>query len=507
MSKLKLLFSVLLFALLCGTPQALFAQGDDCSVQNPEACTVNLSLFCQQRGEVPLSFGIDLDTFDIFFRATFAEKPTVNRFPLFFVDGEVESGNVNETRVTTLHCKGTVCSGALTVAKAEQLETTFDFDQATITVTLRKSNKFGKDICIGKFTNNPDLIAANDSSVRQICSLNTTTGNEAITGTGFFSPGGFGTDGESRFHLSIEGLDAETEYKICSVIGENKYKKVATFTPVLLATADDAAVYGTLTPKEQAEFDANPFLFSYELRRDVSNSTSSLLNQNLLSSPSLVLLNKSVSSSTSGSAVRSSNKKTSKKRRRARRRKQKNQSSRSLFSSLVRASDVTTSAASQEEVLAYLNFDPSGGSVIISESCTKNVLEQSIGTLVCGNDGEDDFRQCRFFSFSDADLSASACKEVKDDVGQLTVRVRNDEALSLTVCLDGMALNNTLEVALGTKSGDPDFPFAELKATENTALVAGDSTFLLLDSNVSDVSTVALSATGDCNDTLASVSF
>ncbi|MGA1192616.1 MAG: hypothetical protein ACO3XO_10080, partial [Bdellovibrionota bacterium] len=111
---------------------------------------------------------------------------------------------------------------------------------------------FGKDVCIGKFVNDPDVVASNLSDERQVCTLEPTAGNESVTAEGFFEPGGYGTEGASRFHLSLEGLDTTKRYRACSVTGTDRYAKVFSFQPVELAAAVDSEIYGSLSVDAQA---------------------------------------------------------------------------------------------------------------------------------------------------------------------------------------------------------------------------------------------------------------
>jgi len=504
---LPLSFLLPLFILF---PVLLQAQSDECSEEAPEKCRVDLNLFCEGGEKIPLAFSLNLDTFQTLdFTTIFSAAPPASRLPLVFVDGEVEAGNVREGGVTRLRCNGSVCTGSISIAKLQELSTRFDIDQAVVTVVLRKRTRFGKDVCIGKFVNDPDVVATNLSDERQVCTLEPTAGNESLIANGFFEPGGYGTEGIPRFHLAIEGMDTSKVYRACSVTGADRYQKVFTFQPVELATAVDAEIYGSLNTDQQAEFDANRELYSYELRRSLesfSSSMSSTSSNRFF--PSLSLINKSVSS-TSAQASKKKWNKRSRKRRRERRRKKKLKSSREL---ILASRDVEISAARRQDVLGWLNFDPLGATVVISESCKSDVVAKSVGTLVCGNAAENPNRNCERFTFADDTLGATACREVTSDVGKLVIRVRDDNPRELTVCLNGVAFGETVSVTDANQSATGTSYAGKLQITDSAELIAstiynGIPSFVLLPSAVSGVTSVALSATGDCNTVLGIVSF
>ncbi len=507
-TRFSLVSACLIFLVLF--PVLLLAQSDECSIETPEKCRVDLNLFCEGGERIPLAFSLNLDTFQTLdFTTTFSAAPPSNRLPLVFVDGEVESGNVREGGVTRLQCNGSVCTGSISIAKLQELSARFDLDQAVVTVVLRKRTRFGKDVCIGKFVNDPDVVASNLSDERQVCTLEPTPGNESVTAEGFFEPGGYGTDGVPRFHLSIEGLDTTKRYRACSVTGTGRYEKVFSFRPVELATAVDSEIYGSLSAEAQAEFDSNRELYSYELRRSLESlSTGDLSTSSNRFFPSLSLINKSVSATTAKSTSKKWNKRT-RKLRRERRRKKKLKSSREL----IRVSrDVEISATRRQEVLGWLNFDPLGATVVISPNCKSNVAENAIGTLVCGNAAENPNRKCERFTFADDTLGATACREVTSDVGKLVIRARDDAPQDLTVCLNGVAFGETVSVTDENQSLTEISYAGKLQITDSAELVASTiyndiPSFVLLPTPVSGVTSVALSATGDCNAVLGTVSF
>jgi|GEM_PF-2259624 len=493
------------------SPLCVLAQSNECSIDTPEKCRVDLTLFCEDGERVPLAFSLNLDTFQTLdFTALFSSAPPASKLPLVFVDGEVEGGNVREGGVTRLLCEGPVCSGSITIAKLQELATRFDIDQAVITVVLRKRTRFGKDVCIGKFINDPEVVANNLSEERQICTLDTTPGNESITAEGFFEPGGYGTDGSPRFHLSVEGLATDERYRACSLTGTDRYQRVFSFRPVELASAVDSEIYGSLSTDGQAEFDANKYLYSYELRRSLSSIvTVAPANSNAPRLfPSLSLINKSVSSTSAKATNKKWNKRT-RKRRRERRRKKKLNSSREL---VVASRDIEVSASRRQSVLGWLNFDPLGATVVISKSCQSNVVEDSIGTLVCGNAAENPNRECETFSFGDETLAATACREVEPTLGTLVIRVRSDSSQDLTVCLNGAAFGETVSVSTQSQSPSGVRYAGQLKITDSAALIAGTTnggipSYEFSETSMSSVTSVSLSSTGECGTVLGTVTF
>ncbi|MGA1192617.1 MAG: hypothetical protein ACO3XO_10085 [Bdellovibrionota bacterium] len=195
--------------------------------------------------------------------------------------------------------------------------------------------------------------------------------------------------------------------------------------------------------------------------------------------------------------------------RRERRRKKKLKSSREL---ILVSRDIELSAGRRQEVLGWLNFDPLGATVVISPNCNSNVAENAIGTLVCGNAAENPNRICERFTFTDDTLGATACREVTPNIGKLVIRVRDDAPQELTVCLNGVAFGETVSVTDENQSATGTSYAGQLKITDSAELVAntiynGIPSFVLLPTPVSGVTSVALSATGDCNTVLGTVSF
>lgn len=491
---------VLIVGVLYSVP--IVAQESECSAENPDACDVTVPLYCQQKGKVPFTFGIN-DDFDFGFTAVFSDSPPAKQLIFYAVDGEAENGSVNETKVTKLVCRGTTCTGAISLERAQKLEQQFDFDQAVINFVLRAQGKNGKDVCLGKFTNNPDLVAQNDGGKRVVCTVQPTDGNEAITGTGYFEPGGYGSDGDSFFHLALEGLDVGTSYKGCSVVGENRFRKVFAFDPALRASATDSEVYGVLSAKEQAVFDAHRSEYSYDLFREVYGS-GDIFNPSF--SPSLSLINKGVSEERASSSVRSSNKSTRAARKRRKRRK-KQQGKRTRVASVLADLPGVAIAAKRkpESVLAWLNFDPQGGQLVISPSCKGNVLAQSVATLACGEAaGADPDHVCNSLSFTEDDRSGTACRDFFDGVGQLKVLAKGLELGVYSVCVNDELIAPVLTVVSTTSGGT----FGKLIVTDNSTLADGSNERIQLISQVlSEVTDISLSQSGSCVDVVASVSF
>lgn len=491
-------------------PVLLQAQSSECSAKNSENCRVDLAVFCEDGERVPLSFSINLDTFQTLeFKATFPSVPPAQQMPIVFVDGEVERGKVREGRVTRLRCNGSVCTGSITFEKLQELSTRFDIEQAVITVVLRKRTRLGKDVCIGKFINDPEVVENNRSAERQVCTLEPTAGNESLIANGFFEPGGYGTDGTPRFHLAIEGMDTSKEYRACSVTGDGRYQKVFTFQPVELATAVDAEIYGSLNTDQQAEFDANKDLYSYELRRSLQSFSSSMSSTGSNRFfPSLSLINKSVSATTAKSTKKKWNRRT-RKIRKERRKKKKLKSSRAL---ILASRDVEISVTRRQEVLGWLNFDLLGATVVISESCKSDVVAKSVGTLVCGNAAENENRECKTFVFGDENLEATACREVNPNLGKLVIRARDDASRDLTVCLNGVAFGETVSVTDENRFANQISYAGKLQITDSADLVAatiysGEPSFFLSTNPISSITSIALSEIGECGTVLGTVNF
>ncbi|MCB0319989.1 MAG: hypothetical protein KDD60_03630 [Bdellovibrionales bacterium] len=478
------------------------AQEEECSGDNPDACTVQLTLYCERDGAVPLSFGIT-DDLDMGFTVQFPENPPASKMTLFAVDGEVESGKVSETKLTSMKCKGSECLGTLTYERFQELEGKFNFDQSFINFVIRKGGKFGKDLCIGKFTNNPDLITQNNSGKRVLCAIQPAEGNDSLSGIGYFEPGGYGTDGDAFFHLEVSGLDVGTNYSGCSVVGENRYKKVLQFSSSLKSDASDTVIYGELSSVEQAEFNRHAADYSYDLYREVFGSEDAV--QTLLT-PSLSLINKGVSSDRASSSVASSNAATSKERRKQRR-KRKEQGKRAR-SAVLFAADASLTIQAKKKVtstLAWLNFDPLGGQLIISTSCKSDANDKAVATLVCGEEVEDENRSCQDLTTSESGVTGTICRETWQGVGRISILTRGLSEGTYHVCLNGAVIEPVLQSSTASRANS--VTSGQLKLTDSATLASGDSTFSVIESSVATVTAITISESTNCSEAVGSVSF
>lgn len=480
-------FFLILFGVFLIPSGALFAQESECSVQNPDACDVSLNVYCLANRTGLFTLGIT-DNFDLGFEVDFETDAPAKELKFFVVDGQVENGQVNESKVTNLTCRGTHCEGAITLEKADALETEFNFEQNVINFVLREK---GRDVCIGKFTNNPDKISDNGELDRAVCEFVPVTGYENYSGSGYFDPAGFGTG--SFFHLTLQDFPSTQRYVGCSVIGEGRYRKVLEFQSYEEGVSDQE-IYGTLGETAQQEFEQNLFEYSYDLIRELLGASADLPQSRFGFSPSLSTINKGVSPSRGTSAIKSSNTKSSKKKARQRKRNKKKNSTRlrSLRSFMIADTRAAQPTTENEDVLAWLNFDPTGGVIYIAPNCYgDSVPEKAYGQLVCGADAESDARKCIALS-AQAEQSGDArtCLETRDSFGILTLRAKGLDAGAYRICLDGSATDHTV-----TLSGDET---AELNLTDSSILAERVSGYELISQSPGAVSSVGLSLSDNC---------
>lgn len=484
--RLLIFFSIFIFALTA------YAEDRECSEDDPVACDVNMNLFCKEQGTVPFTLGITND-YKLGFTAQFASEPPAKKLPLFAVDGMVEEGKVSEIKVTDLICIEKVCRGSISDEQSDALEAKFNVHQSFINFVIRVGGKNGKDACIGKFTNNPELIEQNNSAKRVVCKFNPTTGNESVSGSGYFVPAGYGTEGDSFFNIALQGLPDGQTFKGCSIIGERRHRQVFEVSPVLLADVTDKKIYGRLSEAEQSEFDSRVGDYSYELFRDI------LLEQDPLNfnfSPSLGSINKGVSPSRGSNSVDESNKST-KEERKERKREKKKKGKRNL------AQDILSLAANRdrESVLAWLNFDPLGGQLIIGKKCNADSLEDAVGIITCGEEAEDEDSKCLDISSSE-DLSGTVCRDKFANTTRITVRLRASEESSYTVCLDGTPLSSKVDLSSAGEAYS-----GEVKLTSSTVLSEADQSYTFYEGDLTQVEEIKVSAGENCDSAIGSVEF
>lgn len=486
------LFVVVQIFLVSILPAFVFAQEEP-----PE---VNLTTYCKGNETAPFRIGVD-SNFDIEFRATFADKSPGKRLQLYFIDGNVQNGKVNEQRITRMKCspqgEGEVCVGTISLERSQKLENSFNFDQAVINVSLRQGKR-GKDLCLGKFTNDPEKISRNSRTERIFCSFIPTDESNGVTGEGHFNPGGYGTEADAHFHLRLTGLEAGNQYRGCSVTGENRYRQAFTFTSYD-ANTTDAEIFGALNEDEQAEFNARKIDYSYDLYRSVNAVADADLQS--LFSINLSQINFGISSSSASQARKSGNRKRARARRR-RRRKNANRRRRAF----AMAYDMQSVRANSfgEDVFKWLSFDPnSGGEVYIADKCKGDVPTNSYGRIVCGDSVTvPDDRNCITLTGDDESLTANACKEPKSGYNLVSLRVKDFEDGEYTVCIDGIAVSEKLTVET-----DEVGAFAELEITDNATIEEQMTNAAFFSGDLSSVSTVGISETEDCATTIQSGSF
>lgn len=482
--------SVLLLLLMVSVPAS--GQESECSKDNLDACDVSLNVYCLADRSGVLTMGIT-ENADLGFDVVFNKKAPSRKLKLIAVDGVVEKGAVNEFRLTTLNCTGKSCSGVYPgIAESiERLQSEFNIDQNVVNFVLRDR---GRDLCIGKFTNNPDKVAEASDLERAVCEFVPAEGYETLSGSGYFDSAGFG-DG-SFFHLSLQQFPVGQRYTGCSVIGEGRYRKVLEFQSYDQDSTDDE-IYGTLSDAEREIFESKLFEYSYDLLRQLlgEGSSDAGLDLRFGFTPSLSAINKGVTPSRGSKAIKSSNKKSSRKRARKRRRKKKKNAKRSLRSRAVAAASDRALRVSgdNEDVLAWLNFDPSGGTIYLAPNCYGDgVPAKAYGQLLCGEDAESEARKCIALSPSgDQAGEARVCLETRESFGIFNIRAKELETGTYQICFDSEQSGQTIAVgALET---------AEQNLTDSTLLAERVSAYEQIGVSPGEVEQIGLSLSGDCS--------
>lgn len=491
---------IILFLSISGLYSPLAAQ--DCSdPEHPENCYIELPVFCGKSTVADFRISIEESTFDLLFEARFDGDSPEKNLLFYLVDGQITPGATNEVKITALRCRnsgngGQTCSGTISAERAERLESRLDFDQAVLTVSLRTPTR---DICVGKFTNNEELIENNGITERSLCSFTAADSEKTegltLTGDGFFDPRGYGADGESHFHMSLAGLPARETYLGCILVGENQYRPVFDFKSYG-PNKSDQTIYGDVDADGEAKLSQEAIHYSYDVYRALDSSADPARLS--LGGKSLSQINKQVSSPSASSEREKANSSRKKKssRKRKRRKKKKNKRVRSL--DLMPAESKSKGSG---DIFSWLAFDPLGsGTIYISKSCRGNVPLRSYGSITCGNDGDSGSnRECVDFSNTDSEATSAGkiCQEFRNSYSLSTIRVKSLAAGDYYVCLDGAAVSTALTV-----SGDEGEEFGTLEITDSATLAQLMSGLALYAGDLGSVSTVAVATSSSCTDTV-----
>jgi len=477
---------------------------------------INLTIFCQD--DVTTNFRVFINQdFDLGIEVPFPDKAPANSLSAFVIDGG--PGCKNEARLAKLTCSknsdtGTTCSGALTLEREAKLAQEFNFDQDFLNFSIRKG-KNGKDVCLGKFTNNPDLLTANDSLERAYCVFQASDNDPSysdFSGTGTFDPAEYGNDpdAETLFHMTLLGFPEGKLVRGCVVTGKGRYEQVFS-SRTWGSTKTDADIYGSeLSAAELAKLNdqrSGGIHYSYDRYRTVLNSAGQV--SAFFGDRSLNQINRSVSSPSSSSGRSDSNSSRSsssknqkkKKRRRGKRRKKGNFSA---FESL--AVKAQGKSNKKERIFSFMFFDPLSDTVYLAPNCRGDVPAKAYGQVVCSKDSSQisDARTCLDFVNADANAATEGktCLEPRTGFTLVGVRTKGLPDGEYTVCLNDQALSKSL-VSLSTSSGAS----GNLEATDNESVAENLTDVILTGVTLSELSTVKVSTNSDCTSPLMTATF
>ncbi|MCB0334735.1 MAG: hypothetical protein KDD62_00475 [Bdellovibrionales bacterium] len=460
---------------------------------------ISLPFYCSGDDTASLELGLNTN-FDIQFTATLNRKTPTDRFEMYALNGNTSIDGSNEVRVAPIKCSynkdsnTSTCTGILTLEKEAKLAETFNFEQAVIDFVFRRGRS---TFCIGKLTNNEELLTQNGLEQRAFCSVGNLARKRApeVSGFGFFDPRGYGTDGESHLHLSVTGLPEKQKLHAC-IPTKKSYTSAFSFS-AYSAEDTDQSIYGDLDEEEGNKLSAEATSYSYDLWRTVVESA----NPSALFSKTLSQINRQVSppsassgrtSTTSSLTKRLSDSKNSKKRKRNKNSK-KGASTKSVDA---------LGAKSKSKIFDWLSFDPlSGNSFYLATDCNKNTPEKAFARVSCSKDpAAVDGAECATPSAGDA-VTLKICR-TNDSLTPMTIRVTGLAPASYYVCTDGQALAGTLDVNATDSSS-----YGELNVTDSEAIKAVIDSYAISKSPLAEIQSVTIGTTEDCSNPVASGSF
>lgn len=347
---------------------------------------------------------------------------------LHLSDGTPRTSLSSELQIVSLPCSnndsGSTCEANVQVNKLCRIKKRINLDAAVQNVHIRKGSR---ELCLGKFSNDESLLTRKQRTERQYCSFTPSSGYESVSGWGFFDPAGYGTQGESQFYLSMEGLPTGREVVGCTPLG-SKYKEVLSFESYG-PESTDAVIYRNASEIEKARISSEPLEYSYDLYRSLQAQSGSLMTL----SRSLAQINRQVSPQAALSQTRESDNRY-KELRRANKKKKRKQKE--------KANRKTRNLAIQEELpapqsaIAWLAFDPlAGGNVILANNCKKKAVEtRSYGTVTCTG-SSNNTRVCTKLENSSQDAyQAQVCFEQRRGYNLLIARLEGVPAGTYYLC-------------------------------------------------------------------------
>ncbi|MCB0333807.1 MAG: hypothetical protein KDD55_09935, partial [Bdellovibrionales bacterium] len=448
---MKLFLSCSLFLLSALSPLFALAQQQQlppgCNPDDPNTCLEDpddyqVPLFCIGGETALLQIGISGDLrieFTLIFKDGSASRDS---YQVYFGIGDrsIATGKSDkEERVMRVECTQNtgVCRGSMSVDKATALlYGKLDFADKTVNVEVRKPG--GRDrpsICLGKYFDGDEVRAANSRDKRVLCQFKPVQGGDnSLKGKGFYSPNGYGFEHDeddstaSLFHMTMENFPTDTVYKACKLTPEGTYEMLYSFRSFDIQSASDSSIYGALDSEDQESFDNQELFYSYDLLGQLIGDADQLEGE------ALSLSYSQINSSTNQT---SASKSSSRGNRRKRRRRARREASR-------RALEI--SEIGGNSVNHWLGADPSNdGTIYISESCQGDVPTNAVGTIVCGDNLDGDDRDClELQQVTATEGGGILCKEPGEAFGLLVLKVKDLDAGTYTVCVNGSAISDIL---------------------------------------------------------------